>query len=187
MTFAASVSGDEKIRLFVGFSLACPDRERISAWQRLELAGAPVSLVRPDQLHFTIAFLGATPTNRLREIADVIDESTAGVEPMPLAFRRYRETRSVGMLAFDDPSGEATRVARAVQLGLERLGVYELESRAWLAHVTVCRFRRSPGLRPQLPDLGEISPSGVAAYHSILRRDGAQYDVLHSVALGGRC
>jgi hypothetical protein len=41
-------------------------------------------------------------------------------------------------------------------------------------------------LHPELPALGQISPSEAAVYHSVLRRDGAQYDVLRSVALGGR-
>ena len=35
------------------------------------------------------------------------------------------------------------------------------------------------------PDLGEVSPSDAAAYHSVLRSGGAQYVVLESFALGG--
>ena len=68
---------------------------------------------------------------------------------------------------------------------LEDLGVYERERRPWLAHLTVLRFRRAPRLRPALPDLGEINLSEAAVYHSVLRRGGARYEVLESVALGG--
>jgi 2'-5' RNA ligase len=63
--------------------------------------------------------------------------------------------------------------------------VYRREGRPWLPHVTVVRFRTAPRLRPGPPDLGEVSPSGVALYTSFLRRSGAQYDVLESVPLGG--
>ena len=68
---------------------------------------------------------------------------------------------------------------------LEGLGVYRTESRPWLAHVTVVRFRVQPRLTAPPPDLGEVSPSDAALYRSVLRSDGAQYEVLESVALGG--
>ncbi len=183
---SASVSGDERIRLFVAYTLAPDERERISAWQHAELAGSRARLVPLEHLHFTIAFLGPRPREEIEPIAEVIRSATVGAGPMPLELSRYRETRSVGMLVFEDASGEATRVAEAIQLGLEEIGAYRREPRGWLPHVTVLRFRKPPHLRPELPELGRISPSGAAAYHSLLRRDGAQYDVLRSVALGGR-
>jgi len=186
MNSEASVSGDEQIRLFVAYTLAPDDREHIFAWQLAELAESRARLVPPEQLHFTIAFLGSRPRAEVEPIAEVIHSAASGAGPMRLELARYRETRSVGMLVFEDESGEATRVAEAIQRGLEEIGSYRREARPWLPHVTVLRFRRPPGLRPELSALGRIMPSGAAAYHSVLRRDGAQYDVLRSVALGGR-
>jgi 2'-5' RNA ligase len=63
--------------------------------------------------------------------------------------------------------------------------VYTPERRAWLPHVTVLRFRTPPRLRLDAPDLGEVSPSEAALYHSVLRRTGAQYEIRESVPLGG--
>jgi len=186
MNSSASVNGDERIRLFVAYTLAPDDRERIAAWQQTELVGSRARVVRPEQLHFTIAFLGPRPRAEIEPIAEVIRGAALGAGPMPLELSRYRETRSVGMLVFEDESGEATRVANAIQRGLEEIGAYKREPRPWLPHVTVLRFRRPPRLRPELPVLGQVMPSEAAAYHSVLRRDGAQYDVLRSVALGGR-
>ena len=80
---------------------------------------------------------------------------------------------------------ERVRLFCALTLPDEALGVYRREARPWLSHVTVLRFRRAPRLRPSLPELGAFSPSGAAVYHSVLRPGGAQYDVLHFVALGG--
>ena len=186
MSSPASVSGDERMRLFVAFTLAPGDRERISTWQRAELAGNRARLVPEEHLHLTVAFLGPRPKEEIGPIAEVIAGAVSGAGPMSLELRRYRETRSVGMLIFDDTTGEATRVAGKIQCGLEEIGVYKRESRPWLAHVTVLRFRIAPRLHPELPELGQVSPSEASAYHSVLRRDGAQYDVLRSVALGGR-
>jgi 2'-5' RNA ligase len=89
------------------------------------------------------------------------------------------------MLVLSDLGGEATRLAEDLQGRLERLGVYEREQRRWLPHLTVVRFRERPRLQPSLPDLGEVSPSDAAAYHSVLRSSGAQYVVVESFALGG--
>jgi len=98
---------------------------------------------------------------------------------------RYRETRSVGMLALKDVLGTATRLAEDLFTRLEQLGVYEREQRRWLAHVTVVRFRERPRLRPPLPELGEVVPSDAAVYLSQLRPTGARYVVVESAALGG--
>jgi 2'-5' RNA ligase len=98
---------------------------------------------------------------------------------------RYRETRSVGMLALRDLGGTATRLAEDLFGRLERLGVYEREQRQWLPHLTVVRFRERPRLRPPLPDLGEVVPSDAAVYLSQLRSSGAEYFVVESFVLGG--
>jgi 2'-5' RNA ligase len=89
------------------------------------------------------------------------------------------------MLVLEDRDGHAAALADDVHGRLERLGVYRREARPWLPHLTVLRFRDRPRLRPELPDLGEVSPSEAAVYHSVLRPGGAQYEVLESVALGG--
>jgi 2'-5' RNA ligase len=97
----------------------------------------------------------------------------------------YRETRSVGMLVLDDEGGHATAFARELQARLERLGAYRRESRSWLPHITVLRFRERPRLAPPLPDLPAFSPSDAALYHSVLRPSGAQYRVIEAAPLGG--
>ncbi len=102
-----------------------------------------------------------------------------------LTASRYRETRSVGMLVLEDDGRRATLLADDLSKRLAGLGVYEPERRPWLPHVTVLRFRRPPRLAPAPPDLGAVSPSEVALYHSVLRRTGAQYEIRESAPLGG--
>jgi 2'-5' RNA ligase len=183
---AASVEPRERLRLFVAFRLPEDALHGLTDWQRDDLqAPEGVRLVPRENLHATIAFLGSRPSEELPGIADVVREAaSAGEEPV-LTAKRYRETRSVGMVVFDDEEGRATRIAEDVHERLERLGVYEREQRAWLPHVTVLRFRSPPRLKPPLPDLGRVTPSDAAVYISKLRRGGAEYEVLESFALGG--
>jgi 2'-5' RNA ligase len=180
----ASVRGRERPRLFVALPLPDDARQRLSAWQQRELDGAADARVVPlANLHVTLAFLGARPASDLDAILGLLRDAAREARQPVLAPARYRETRSVGMVVLDDEGGRAGRLAGEVGEGLERLGVYERERRDWLPHVTVLRFRRPPRLTPPLPELGQVSPSEVALYHSVLRPTGAQYEIIESVAL----
>ena len=185
MTSPATVEGGERLRLFCALTLPDPVLDRLVEWQTGALSTAGGRIVPRRNLHATVAFLGSRPTAEAASVAAELGEATAAAGPIRLRELRYRETRSVGMLVFDDLGGHAERFALDVFERLERLGVYERERRPWLPPVTVLRFRRPPRLRPPLPGLGEVSPSGAAVYHSLLRPGGAQYDILESFALGG--
>jgi 2'-5' RNA ligase len=183
VTLPASVEGGERARLFCGLRLPAQALDTLQEWQAEHIrAGRPVAR---DHLHVTLAFLGHRPVAELEPILGALREAAAAPGPIRLVPERYRETRSVGMLELSDLGGQATRLAEDLQGRLERLGVYERERRQWLPHLTVVRFRERPRLQPPLPDLGEVSPSDAAAYHSVLRSSGAQYVVVESFALGG--
>jgi 2'-5' RNA ligase len=181
-----SLEGHERIRLFVALPLPEDGVERLAAWQAQELGRLrDTRLVPRANLHITLAFLGWRPASDIADIHEVVRQAgqTAG-RPL-LSATGYRETRSVGMVVFADETEHAARLAEAVGEGLEALGVYERERRKWLPHVTVLRFRRPPRAGPALPDLGRVSPSELALYHSVLLPSGAQYEILKSVPLGG--
>jgi RNA 2',3'-cyclic 3'-phosphodiesterase len=179
---SGTVEGDERIRLFLGLRLPDELLDRLERWQDAQLSGR---VVPRANLHITLAFLGSRPASDLPAIASSLAEAARGTGEMELSARRYRETRSVGMVVLEDGTGEGGRLAERVFDGLERLGVYEREKRPWLPHVTVLRFRSPPKLEPPVPDLGTFEPSDAAVYMSSLRPSGAQYEVLEHVALGG--
>ncbi len=184
MSFAASVPGDEKFRLFCALQLPDEAIERIVAWQRTLPAGA-FRLVPPQNLHITLAFLGSRPARDVPAVSGALRAAAARAHRASLRVARYRETRSVGMLTLDDESGRAAALEADLAGQLEALGVYRREQRSWLAHVTVVRFRSQPRLAGPPPDLGAVESVRAAVYRSVLRSDGAQYAILESVALGG--
>jgi RNA 2',3'-cyclic 3'-phosphodiesterase len=183
VTLPASLEGRERARLFCALRLPDPALGVLSEWQQAEIrTGRPVPR---EHLHVTLAFLGHRPVGELESILGGLRDSAAIAAPITLVPERYRETRSVGMLALRDIGGAATRLAEDLFGRLEQLGVYEREQRQWLPHVTVVRFRDRPRLRPPLPDLGEVVPSDAAVYLSQLQPSGARYVVVESFALGG--
>ncbi len=182
MTSPGSLESDGRLRLFCGFPVPNDVATALARWQEAEFADVrSVRIVPPAHLHFTVAFLGSRPASDVAAVAGVLHEAATAHQRPSFTPQRYRETRSVGMLVFEGPS----ELADDVHERLESLGVYERERRPWLPHVTVIRFRQPPRLAPSLPELGEVSPSDVALYNSVLRSTGAQYEILESVALGG--
>ena len=180
------MDGHERLRLFVALVLPDDALGALAAWQERALGeGDGVRVVPPSNLHVTVAFLGSRPASDVEPVLALLDEAARKAVPPLLEPTGYRETRSVGMIVLGDEGGRATALAGRVGKGLERLGVYERERRPWLPHVTVVRFRSRPRLSPPLPDLGEVRPSEMALFRSVLRPSGAQYEILESVALGG--
>jgi RNA 2',3'-cyclic 3'-phosphodiesterase len=177
---AATVEGDERLRLFLALELPDHVATALGAWgdEHLERGRAV------ESFHVTLAFLGSRPRSELDGIVGALRESARETPPFTLEPVRYRETRSVGMLVLDDPSGGATRLATRLHGRLEELGVYRREARSWLPHVTVVRFRERPRLEPPLPEIGPFAPSGAAAFLSRLQRSGARYEVIESCPLG---
>lgn len=181
MNGAATVGGDDRLRLFLALELPDEVVYALVDWGKRYLEGG-----RPvESFHVTLAFLGSRPRSDLDAIVGVLRESARESAPFTLRPVRYRETRAVGMLVLEDPSGEARRLAAGLHARLEQLGVYQPEARPWLPHVTVLRFRERPRLSPPMPEIGPVAPSGAAAFLSRLRRTGAQYEVLESCSLGG--
>jgi 2'-5' RNA ligase len=183
MSRAASVVGDERLRLFLALRIPDGVLEDIERWQREELPS--VRVVPREHLHVTLAFLGHRPASELEAIVGALREAAAGAGEIRLTPVRYRETRSAGMLVLDDEGGNAAQLAGDLHERLEGLGVYRREPRPWLPHLTVARWRERPRLRPQPPPGRTFVPSDAAAYLSRLHPDGARYEVLESVALGG--
>ena len=150
---------DDRLRLFCALRL--PD-EAIAAlvpWQLRHLEGAG-RIVPPENLHVTLAFLGGRPAGELASIGAALRGAAADAGELRLRVRGYRETRSVGMLTFDDEGGRATALAERLHVALEELGVYRREHRPWLPHVTVLRFRERPRLQPPLPDADPEASEG---------------------------
>ena len=181
MTPAGSVGGDERLRLFLALRLPESTLDVLTAWQEAHLRGG--RLVSREHLHVTLAFLGSRPATELEPIVAALRDAATGAAPIALSPARWRETRSVGIVALHDAGGTAARLADRLHGLLEELGVYRREARPWLPHVTVLRFRERPRLDPPLPGTGTFVPSDAAAFLSRLHPSGARYEVLERVSL----
>lgn len=183
MSSTGSVGGRERLRLFCALRLPRSVLDQLGSWQSEHLANG--RLVRTEDLHITLAFLGSRPRSELPTITAELRAAAEKAKRPTFSVWKYHETTRVGMLILrDEPHG--ARLANDLQQRFETLGIASREHRRWKAHISVIRFRERPRLDPPLPDLGKFRPSDAAVYMSVLRPAGAQYEVLESVPLRRR-
>jgi RNA 2',3'-cyclic 3'-phosphodiesterase len=180
------------MRLF--FSVPLPDeaKERAAvALAEMRRAAPRLSWTRSEQLHFTLAFLGEQPDEiraasaavECREV-HAFDLSLAGAGAFPNA-RRAR----VVWLGVSRGSAELEALASKLHASL-RAARFELEERAFRAHLTVARVKpgadRAASRALEIAPAGEVASFRVAAFHlvrSYLGAGGARHETLRTFPL----
>jgi RNA 2',3'-cyclic 3'-phosphodiesterase len=169
------------LRLFVAADLPGDVEATIRAWQRRELA-ADARLRLTGSLHVTLCFLGDTPAERVDDIAAALRQVTVPRLPIDLTealFLPERGRKSVVALRVGDPSGALVRLRSGMSETLVDMRCLRPETRPYLPHLTVARFRR-PGHPFSLQNVtveGVFLPS-VILYSSVLEKGGAVHTPL---------
>jgi len=183
-----------RVRLFVALELPTRVRHALAEWRDATL-GAPEG-VRPigrQSLHLTLCFLGWREEREVGPIAGAC-EVLHGRGALELALGDAvllpRRRPRVLAVALEDPDGELAAAQSALASELERGGFYEPEDRPFYGHVTVARAGRRariPGtvLLEADPPRVRFTASQVVLYRSQLRREGARYEPLTTIELGG--
>jgi 2'-5' RNA ligase len=157
---------------------------------RLRLSAADVKWVTPDNLHWTLQFLGDVDEREIPAVCDAVTAATAGIEPFDLAAR--------GAGAFPSPDRPRTlwlgagqgadamvALQHAIERPLKKLG-YRGEDRRFVPHITLGRagrHGRPPSLAAELTaladfDAGSMFVDEVTVFASTLTREGSEYRVL---------
>jgi len=182
---------DERARLFVALELPEPVRVALVRWRTGATRGIDgLRLVREEDLHVTMCFLGSQTATEIDAIAVacavLADERAA---PLRVGTAIWLPPRRPRVLAveFDDPDGALASAQSRLSDALGAGGWYRPEKRPFLAHVTVARVRGGARVRA-----GELEPpppltltgSIVTLFRSRLSPSGARYEGLASVELG---
>ena len=180
------MAGGDRIRLFCALQLPDDAVDVLAA-----LAGGSTyrqaGSSRREHLHVTLAFLGARPLADVPRIAAELARRRGRRRAcLPAAAALSRDARASGCSSATTSERPAPGSPTASGCGSSGSALYRREPRPWLPHVTVTRFRERPRLDPPLPLLDRIDAVRAALYSSTLRPGGAHYDVLETVALGGR-
>ncbi len=159
--------------------------------------GPGVKWVRPENVHFTLKFLGNVEEDKLdslkkavREIAeahDTMDISTGGYG----AFPRPERAR-VFWLGLEKGKQELKVLARDLDRRLAKLG-FDAEKRPFAAHLTLARLRQPGDISDLLAAWGDYAGmqdiawrgQELVLFRSVLDRTGPTYTALERFALKG--
>jgi RNA 2',3'-cyclic 3'-phosphodiesterase len=184
-------AADDRARLFVALELSPDARDALDRWRTSALSHVSgLRLVRPEDFHATLCFLGSRPAGEIEQIGAACGV-VAGEPPVESAFAEPvwlpRRRPRVLAVSLEDVEGGLARVQATLSAALVAAGWYAPESRRFLAHVTLARVAGGGRFRPPaLPALpaSAVPCSRVTLYRSRLHPTGARYEPLTVVELG---
>jgi len=160
----------------------------------LRASGAPLKLVKLEQVHLTLKFLGDTEEALVPKLVDAMRRSVAGVAPFVVrivgtgAFPNLRRMRVlwVGM----EGGQPLVDIARRLEAETEPLG-YPREGRDFSPHVTLARVKGGGNLDRARQVLeahakdayGEFAIDRVRLKKSVLTPQGPIYSTVEEVPL----
>ena len=153
--------------------------------------------VNLQNLHLTLRFLGESEEGTLTALSRTVESVGARYRPFTLELRGVgffpnpRRPR-VFWAGVYEPSGVLGELHNEIEASARKHG-FEPETRNFAPHLTLARFR-NPRPHRGFVEVGQefegkvfgVSPIGeVVLYRSILKREGAEYQVLQRYPLGG--
>jgi 2'-5' RNA ligase len=189
---------DAALRIFVAVPLAPGLHHGIATLERrLESAGVAAKWIRPENLHFTLRFLGSITPAQLTRVRRAAHDAVQGVAVFAIHL--------VGVGAFPSPRKPQV-VWVGVREGKEKLQLlaqrlddalarerFAKEPRSFQAHLTLAR-NKDPRLGRSLEaamaslgdvEVGEQSVRSIVVMESLLRPSGALYVQVEEVPLSG--
>ncbi len=181
----------ERIRSFISIDVEDPELiERIvDVQRRIAATGAGLKLVRPENIHLTIRFLGEIP----RKTIDMVIEIMKGVKFRPFKMRicnlgTFPERRRprVIWLGVGEGAREVTEIYESLEKELRRIGLPS-DKEAFVPHITIARVKwSSPSLMGVINelrgvDIGEMMVDRIRLKKSTLTPRGPIYETLFEV------
>ena len=145
----------ETVRTFVCLQLPPLARDRLAATQqRLRESGAPVSWVRPHNIHLTLKFLGSVPPERLQDVVRGVRRAAVPAPPIPLELTELgcfpnRQAPRIIWAGLKQLPGELEILQQRVEKELVGAG-FSPQSRPFSPHFTLGRVRSVRNIRKLL-------------------------------------
>ncbi|HEU4798156.1 MAG TPA: RNA 2',3'-cyclic phosphodiesterase [bacterium] len=183
-------------RIFVAVELEAPLRQAITDLERrLEDAGARLRWVKPENLHFTLRFLGHISEAQLNRVKTATREAAQGVAPFRIslgglgAFPNARRPQVI-WVGIGEGGDTLRDLAARLDDTLARQR-FPKEPRGFQPHLTLARVkepRLSGDIGPVLGrfervEVGEQEVRSLVVMESLLRPQGAIYTQVEEVTL----
>lgn len=189
----------EHLRLFFAVPVADELREPLTQIQQeLKAAGAKVGWVKPENLHFTLKFLGDTPQEQVSKLTEVAGRVAETIPAHEIqiggigGFPNCQRPRIV-WVGCTDGREQFAQLGQQLDEALVQAGLAEPEKRKFTPHLTVGRVRsrhRLEVLAAAMADLEQREVGRMQVDHFVLMRSqlhpgGVIYTPLATFELSG--
>lgn len=174
---------DARQRLFVAVPLPAGLFEFVREAQGLLPRTPGLRLMREDQFHVTLAFIGevgAAKAEAAREVVRSVPPDMGG-EGIITGFLLLPSARKARVVALEVADADAVfaKLFGHVMAGLEAEAIMKRENRPFRPHLTIGRLRNPGPLQPRAESgQARFAVESVCLYESELRREGAVYTVI---------
>jgi 2'-5' RNA ligase len=166
--------------------------------ERLARLTDDVRWVEPENMHFTLKFLGNVRAHDTVELCEAVEVAVARLRPFELAIQGLGAFPALGRprtiwIGTGDGSEALTEVFDRVEEAVVELG-YRPEPRRFTAHLTIGRVRRRTDRLGRLVDeldtlkeeaFGSTGVGAVTVFSSRLGEDGPVYTAMSRCELAG--
>ncbi len=173
------------------FAAIYPPSHLVEAWHGV-LASFDLPehrLVRPEQVHLTLQFIGDTPAAQLERVIESVERSAAGLEPFrltPIGLIRLPERGRARLIAVEtDRQPTLLELQSRLAQRLAR-NVRAKPGQKYLPHITLCRFRSPTRVQEPSIEIGRepFEVSEIMLMRSTLKASGAEHVEVARVRLG---
>jgi len=138
-------------------------------------------VTRAETIHLTLAFLGEIEESRISAVIDAGRAIVGKAHALPIEQARYWPHNRIVWVGPNETPPPLAALAADLK-GLLMGKGFEVERRAFEAHVTLIRKARAPRELPPLPEL-DWPVNEFVLVRSTLSNEGSSYDVLGRFAL----
>jgi 2'-5' RNA ligase len=172
---SAAVTGPDTLRLFFALWPDDPTRDalnRTGKWLHQHWGGRRM---RADTLHITLAFLGATPADKLDAVIACADAVQAKPYELALDQAGYWRHNRIGWLGVTETSPQHFELVGALNARL-RAADFPIDDRPHMPHVTLLR----KSLGGEVPVCAPVcwTVTDFVLVKSVTESNGARYDVI---------
>lgn len=175
---------DRQARVFFALWPNGAERAEMAAWQPALKKLCKGRVMRADNLHATLVFLGNVDMAQLGEARKAAAEVRSDAFALRWNRVHYWEHNHIVHAAADDIPEQLASLMRQLEANLLQRG-FEFDRRKFQAHVTLLRNARCgnglPEIAPLVWDMREF-----VLMQSVSMEAGTHYQVLEKFALGGK-
>jgi 2'-5' RNA ligase len=174
---------DKGQRLFVGVPLPVELQDLVRRAQAALPDIRGLRLLKPEQWHVTLAFIGEVGPEKAAIARKVVDNvpMDMGGEAVISGFLMLPSPSRARVVTLEviDEQLVFKALFEEVMGGLEAGGVMKREKRPFRPHLTIARLRTPGAVRPRYEsERAPFAVQSVCLYQSELRREGAEYTVV---------